>query len=140
MPVVLVLCFVTAVALTLYALVFLRALLVNDKGADLASTAVKGAHTLDRVLFERYEDIRVFATDRTLLEGEDGRDRRKDCGNIKELYGYYSWIGTTDAAGHIMAATEPIGQSMASRSGPPASFETIKTDAARSLGGGQRVR
>ena len=30
MPVVLVLCFVTAVALTLYALVFLRALLVND--------------------------------------------------------------------------------------------------------------
>ncbi len=77
MPVVLVLCFVTAVALTLYALVFLRALLVNDKGTDLARTAVKGAHTLDRVLFERYEDIKVFATDRTLLEGEEAEKTQK---------------------------------------------------------------
>ncbi len=73
----LVLCFVTAVALDLYALVFLRALLVNDKGADLASTAVKGAHTLDRVLFERYEDIRVFATDWTLLKGEEAEKTRR---------------------------------------------------------------
>ena len=124
-PVVLVLCFVTAVALTLYALVFLRALLVNDKGTDLARTAVKGAHTLDRVLFERYEDIQVFATDRTLLEGKH-EEQAKRLRQYKELYGYYSWIGTTDAAGHIMAATEPVDPSMASRSGPPAWFETIR--------------
>jgi len=104
-PVVLVLCFVTAVALDLYALVFLRALLVNDKSADLASTAVKGEHTLDRVLFERYEDIRVFATDRTLLEGEEAEKTRR-LRQFQQLYGYYSWIGTTDAAGHMTAATE----------------------------------
>jgi len=124
-PVVLVLCFVTAVALDLYALVFLRALLVNDKGADLASTAVKGAHTLDRVLFERYEDIRVFATDRTLLEGEEPEKTRR-LRQYQQLYGYYSWIGTTDAAGHMTATTESIGHSSAGRSRPLASFETVK--------------
>lgn len=121
----LVLCFVTAVALDLYALVFLRALLVNDKGADLASTAVKGAHTLDRVLFERYEDIRVFATDWTLLKGEEAEKTRR-LRQFQQLYGYYSWIGTTDAAGHMTAATESIGQSAAGRSRPLASFETVK--------------
>jgi signal transduction histidine kinase len=124
-PVVLVLCFVTAVALDLYALVFLRALLVNDRGGDLASTAVKGAHTLDRVLFERYEDIRVFATDRTLLEGEEAEKTRR-LRQYQQLYGYYSWIGTTDAAGHMTAATESNGHSPAGRSRPLASFETVK--------------
>ena len=121
----LVLCFVTAVALDLYALVFLRALLVNDKGTHLASTAVKGAHTIDRVLFERYEDIRVFATDRTLLEGEEAEKTRR-LRQYQQLYGYYSWIGTTDAAGHMTAATESVGQSPAGTSRPLASFETVK--------------
>ena len=107
-PVVLVLCFVTAVALNVYALVFLRTLLVNDKGADLARTAAKGAHTLDRVLFERYEDIKVFATDRTLLEGTQ-EEKTKRLRQYKDLYGYYSWIGTTNADGHLVAATEVSG-------------------------------
>ena len=125
MPVVLVLCFVTAVALDLYALAFLRALLVNDKGADLASTAVQGAHTLDRVLFERYEDIRVFATDRTLLEGKEA-EKTGRLRQYQQLYGYYSWIGTIDATGHMMAATEAIGQSPAGTSRLLASFEIVK--------------
>jgi signal transduction histidine kinase len=103
----LVVCFVTAVALGLYALVFLRALLVNDKGADLASTAAKGAHTLDRLLFERYEDIKVFATDRTLMDGTEG-EKAKRLHQYKDLYGYYSWIGTTDADGAVSAATAPL--------------------------------
>jgi signal transduction histidine kinase len=107
-PLVLVVCFVTAVALGFYALVFLRALLVNDKGADLASTAAKCAYTLDRVFFERYEDIKVFATDRTLEDGTE-REKTKRLRQYKDLYGYYSWIGTTDAAGAIIAATQPLG-------------------------------
>jgi signal transduction histidine kinase len=104
-PLVLIVCFVTAVALGCYALVFLRALLVNDKGADLARTAAKGAHTLDRLLFERYEDIRVFATDRTLLDGRQ-EEKRNRLQQYKDLYGYYSWIGTTDAVGQVTAATD----------------------------------
>jgi signal transduction histidine kinase len=103
-PLVLALCFVTAAALGLYALMFLRTLLVNDKGADLARTAAKGAHTLDRVLFERYEDIKVFATDRTLLEGRQD-EKTQRLRQYKQVYWYYSWIGTTDAAGHITAET-----------------------------------
>ena len=110
LPVVLVLCFVTAVALDVYALAFLRTLLVNDKGADLARTAAKGAHTLDRVLFERYEDIKVFATDRTLLEGTQ-EEKTKRLRQYKDLYGYYSWIGTTNADGHVTAVTDLLGSS-----------------------------
>jgi len=125
LPLVLALCFVTAVGLGLYALVFLRALLVNDKGADLARTAMKGAHTLDRVLFERYEDIKVFANDRTLLEGKpDEKTQRLQ--QYKELYGYYSWIGTTDAAGHITAATEPVARPAAGGFIPPEWFEIVR--------------
>jgi histidine kinase/DNA gyrase B/HSP90-like ATPase/phospho-acceptor domain-containing protein len=106
-PIVLMLCFVTAVALDLYALVFLRSLLVSDKGADLARTAAKGAHTLDRVLFERYEDIKVLATDRTFLDGTQ-KERTRRLRQYKELYGYYSWIGTTDSIGRIEATTDPV--------------------------------
>ena len=105
-PIVLALCFVTAAALGFYALIFLRALLVNDKGTDLARTAAKGADTLDRVLFERYEDIKVFATDRTLLEGKP-EEKTQRLRQYKQVYWYYSWIGTTDAAGHMTAETGP---------------------------------
>jgi len=122
---VLVLCFLTAVALGLYALVFLRALLVNDKGANLVTTAVKGAHTLDRVLFERYEDIKVFASDRTLLEGER-ESKVARLRQYQEVYGYYSWIATMDAAGRITAATDPVDQLPENRSRTMESFETVK--------------
>jgi signal transduction histidine kinase len=122
-PVVLVLCFATAVALTLYALVFLRGLLVDDKGADLARTATKGAHTLDRLLFERYEDIKVFATDRTLLHGTQ-KEKINRLRQYKDLYGYYSWIGTTDAAGNVIAATDPLF--------PPAGHPAAKVGSQRS--------
>jgi signal transduction histidine kinase len=106
-PVVFVLCFAAAVALTLYALIFLRGLLVDDKGGDLARTAAKGAHTLDRLLFERYEDIKVFATDRMLLHGSP-QQKIARLRQYKDLYGYYSWIGIADAAGNVIAETEPF--------------------------------
>ena len=127
LPAVLVLCFVTAIALDVYALFFLRALLVDDKGTDLAQTAAKGAHTLDRVLFERYEDIRVFATDQTLLEGTHN-EKNKRLHKYKDLYGYYAWIGTTDAAGRLTGTTGPLSRPSAGdiESVPTAVFETVK--------------
>lgn len=106
---------------------FLRTLLVNDKGADLAQTAAKGAHTLDRVLFERYEDIKVFATDQTLLEGTRN-EKSKRLQKYKDLYGYYAWIGTTDAAGHLTATTGLPSRPTAGGldSVPEALFETVR--------------
>ena len=127
LPAVLVLCFVTAIALDVYALFFLRTLLVNDKGADLAQTAAKEAHTLDRVLFERYEDIRVFATDQTLLEGTQ-TEKTKRLHKYKDLYGYYSWIGISDTAGRLTATTGLSGRPAAGGidSIPEALFETVR--------------
>jgi signal transduction histidine kinase len=114
-PLVLVVCFLSAVAVGFYALVFLRALLVNDKAADLTSAATKGAHTLDRLLFERYEDIKVFATDRTLTDGTD-QEKINRLRQYKDLYGYYSWIGTTDGTGAIIAATQALTDTSGSNS------------------------
>ena len=127
LPAVLVLCFVTAIALDVYALFFLRTLLVNDKGTELAQTTANVAHTLDRVLFERYEDIRVFATDQTLLEGTRN-EKSKRLEKYKDLYGYYAWIGTTDAAGRLTATTGLPGRPAAGGidSVPETLFETVR--------------
>ncbi len=105
LPTVLLLCFVIAVGLGLYALAVLRAVLVSERGADLARTAVQAADTLDRVLFERFGDIQVFANDRILLGGSrDDKTRRLQ--EYRTLYWYYSWIGVADASGRFVATTD----------------------------------
>lgn len=91
-----------------YALVSLGTVLVQEKGADLARTAVRVAATLDRVLFERFGDIQLFANDNIILEGK-ADERIKRLLEYKKLYGYYSWIGVTDAAGRIIADTDVVG-------------------------------
>ena len=102
-PLVLLLSFAIAVGMGLYALVSLRAVLVQEMGANLAGTAGRVADTLDRVLFERFGDIQVFANDRILIEGD--RDQRlKRLQEYMKLYWYYSWIGITDATGRIVVA------------------------------------
>ena len=89
----------------LYSLTSLRAVLVQERGADLSRTAARAADTLDRVLFERFGDIQVFANDRILFEGKaDERTQRLQ--QYKKLYWYYSWIGVSDATGRIIAATD----------------------------------
>jgi len=105
LPIVLLLCFVIAVGLGIYALTVLRAVLVSERGADLARAAAQAADTLDRVLFERFGDIQLFANDRILREG--GRDeKRRRLQEYRTLYWYYSWIGVADASGRLVATTE----------------------------------
>jgi signal transduction histidine kinase len=105
LPAVFLLCFVIAVGLGIYALIGLRAVLVSERGADLARAAAQAADTLDRVLFQRFGDIQVFANDRVLQEGSrDEKLRRLQ--EYRSLYWYYSWIGVTDATGHRVAATD----------------------------------
>jgi signal transduction histidine kinase len=79
--------------------------LVQERGADLAKTAVRAADTLDRVLFERFGDIQLFANDRVLLEGKPNEKTQRLL-QYKKLYRYYSWIGVTNATGRIVAATD----------------------------------
>ena len=105
LPLVLFLCFAIAVGLGLYALAYLRVVLVHEKGVELARTAARIADTLDRVLFERFGDIQVFANDRILLGGTPD-EKTQRLSQYKTLYWYYSWIGLTDATGRILAATD----------------------------------
>ncbi|HSB44402.1 MAG TPA: ATP-binding protein [Nitrospira sp.] len=105
LPAVLLLCFAIAVGLGLHALGVLRAVLVSERGADLARAAAQAADTLDRVLFERFGDIQVFANDRILLQGSrDEKEKRLQ--EYRRLYWYYSWIGVADASGRLVAATD----------------------------------
>lgn len=103
-PLVLLLSFAIAVGMGLYALVSLRAVLVQEKGAELAGRAVQLAATLDRVLFERFGDIQLFANDRLLIEGNKDESTKR-LQEYKKLYLYYSWIGITDSTGRVVTAT-----------------------------------
>ncbi|NWF74719.1 MAG: hypothetical protein HXY51_17015 [Nitrospirae bacterium] len=105
LPLALLLSFAIAVGVGLYTLTSLRAVLVQEKGTDLGRTAARVANTLDRVLFERFIDIQVFAHDRILFEGKQ-EDKTQRLLQYKKLYRYYSWVGVTDAAGRIVVATQ----------------------------------
>ena len=105
LPLAFLLSFAIAAGVGLYSLASLRAVLVQERGADLARTAARAADTLDRVLFERFGDIQIFANDRILFEG-NADEKTQRLLQYKKLYWYYSWIGVTDATGRIVAATD----------------------------------
>ncbi len=105
LPLALFLSFAIAVGVGLYSLASLRAVLVQERGVDLAKTAARAADMLDRILFERLGDIQLFANDRVLLDGKPDEKTQRLL-HYKKLYQYYSWIGVTDATGRIVAATD----------------------------------
>ncbi len=105
LPIVLLLCLAIAVGMGLYALGALRAVMVHERGVDLARTAARVADTLDRVLFERFGDIQIFANDRILLDGTPD-EKTKRLRQYQKLYWYYSWLAVTDATGRTVAATD----------------------------------
>lgn len=126
LPAALLLCFVIAVGLGIYALTVLRAVLVSERGTDLARAAAQAVDTLDRVLFERFGDVQVFANDRILLEGSRD-ERRRRLQEYRTLYWYYSWIAVVDSSGRLVAATDsPDAQDeSAVRDKGPASDATL---------------
>ena len=105
LPLLLLLSFAISVGLGVYALVTLRNVLIQERGADLGRTAVDVADTIDRVLFERFGDIQLFSTDATLRDSSP-EEKTNRLMQYKKNYGYYSWIGITDAAGGLIAATD----------------------------------
>ena len=99
LPLVLLLCFVIATALGLYALSFLRTVLVSERGRELAMNAAAVADALDRVMFERFGDIQLFANDGILRDGTSAEKTARLLA-YKQLYQYYSWLGVADAVSY----------------------------------------
>lgn len=105
LPLSFLLSFAVAVGVVFYTTASLRAVLVEERGADLARTAARVADRLDRVLFDRFGDIQVFANDRVLLESNQAAKRQRLL-QYKQMYWQYSWIGVTDETGRVVAATD----------------------------------
>jgi signal transduction histidine kinase len=106
LPLALLLCFATTAGLGLYALSYLRTVLIQERGDHLAKTAAAVASTLDRVLFERYSDIRLLASEQLIREGSAEKKQHRLL-EYQRLYWYYSWLGLTDQDGHLIASTLP---------------------------------
>ena len=106
LPLVLLLCFAISAALGFYALSFLRTILVSERGRELSMNAAAVAGTLDRILFERFGDIQVFANDGVLQTGTL-RDKTARLQQYKQLYQYYSWLGVADENGQLIATSDP---------------------------------
>ena len=124
LPLVLLLCFVIATALGLYALSFLRTVLVSERGRELAMNAAAVADALDRVMFERFGDIQLFANDGILRDGTSAEKTARLLAH-KQLYQYYSWLGVADENGHLTAATDAL-PAQGTQGLNPESFELVR--------------
>ena len=124
LPLVLLLCFVIATALGLYALSFLRTVLVSERGRELAMNAAAVADTLDRVMFERFGDIQLFANDGILRDGTSPEKTARLLA-YKQLYQYYSWLGVADENGQLTAATDAL-PAQGTQGLNPESFELVR--------------
>lgn len=124
LPLVLLLCFVIATALGLYALSFLRTVLVSERGRELAMNAAAVADALDRVMFERFGDIQLFANDGILRDGTSPEKTARLLA-YKQLYQYYSWLGVADENGQLTAATDAL-PAQGTQGLNPESFELVR--------------
>ena len=124
LPLVLLLCFFIATVLGLYALSFLRTMLVSERGRELAMNAAAVADTLDRVMFERFGDIQLFANDGVLREGTT-HEKTARLLQYQQLYQYYSWLGVTNERGRFIATTDSL-PSQATQGLAPDLFEVIR--------------
>lgn len=107
LPAALLLCFAIAASLGLYALSYLRTVLVHERGDHLTRTASAVSNILDRVLFERFSDIQLLAKESVLYEGTP-EEKRARLMEYQRLYRYYSWLALTDRSGRLIASTSGL--------------------------------
>src|SRR2546426_1499899 len=90
--------------------------LIASTGESLALAAADIADKLDTVLFERYADTQVLAH-LPVFRTRDVAAMTRRLNFYKDVYGYYLWLGVTDATGRIVAATDPasVGQDRSKR-------------------------
>lgn len=98
----------TVVALTIgaFTLNIIEKRLVGTAGECLALAASDIANKLDLLMAERYGDILMMANSRTFQGGKPA-EMTQYLEWMKTAYPVYEWLGVTDAAGRIVAATDP---------------------------------
>jgi PAS domain S-box-containing protein len=87
------------------ALHFVEDHLVASSGGSLALAAADIADKLDRLFSERSSDLRIAAA--PAFVREDAAAMTEALSRMKQAYPFYLWLGATDKAGRIVAATDP---------------------------------
>lgn len=108
LPLILLFCFGTCVAIAIFSLPYLRDTLIRERGADLSRTAAVVADTLDQILFERFGDIQAFSENGIFQTPGATEQKRATLERLKILYKYYSWMAVTDRDGLIIAKTQGV--------------------------------
>ncbi|MEW6543046.1 MAG: ATP-binding protein [Nitrospirota bacterium] len=102
----------TLVALSIgaVALYYVERRLVATTGENLSLAAAEVADKLDRLLVERHGDVLMMA--RAFGRHRDGDYLTAYLSWMRTAYPVYLWMGVTDPAGRIVAATDPatVGQ------------------------------
>ncbi len=109
LPLVLVFCMVAGTGVGLFSLLSLRDALIRERSANLANQAAEVADRLDRLLFERYADIRMLAENDVLRTGLPV-EQTDVLQRFQAVSPYYAWLGVTDGRGRLTATTEPAWQ------------------------------
>lgn len=105
---------IACIPLTLMILSQVEKTMIEEHGQYLASTAESLTQRLDRILFERYGDLKILSQS-TVLRNEDELAMTQYLNNVQRAYQAFAWIGVVDANGTVLAATTPstVGQSIA---------------------------
>jgi diguanylate cyclase (GGDEF)-like protein len=75
-------------------------------GREMRELAAQMRDKLDRSMFERYRDLSIVAALDPLIAPElRDKNRRAHLANLQRSYPDYAWIGYTDRAGRVLAAT-----------------------------------
>ncbi len=108
---------ITLVALTIggFALYYVERVMVASAGESLALAVGDIAGKLDMLLVERYGDIQMMSRSQT-FQGKNAAAMTRYLEWMAEAYPVYGWLGATDEAGRIVAATDAasIGQDRSS--------------------------
>jgi len=89
---------------------------VESAGQSLATTAITIANRLDGLLQERAKDIQLLARTKDIQE-QKRSDMAAYLRHMMETHPAYEWIGITDKAGRLIAATDQgkVGQDRSDR-------------------------
>src|SRR5437879_12460040 len=106
LPVIILVLVLVTLAVGGVALHYVEHYLIAATGDSLALAAADLDDQSDTILFERYADTQVLAHS-PVFRTRDVAAMTRHLNLNKEVYGYYLWLGVTDAKGRIVAATDP---------------------------------
>ncbi|MFC3457405.1 PAS domain S-box protein [Massilia haematophila] len=81
----------------------------RDAGRSLAELAFQTTDKLDRGMYERYREVMLMAERHEIIDGDvPAAAKRAVLDSMQATYPYYAWIGLTDKAGRVQAATRGL--------------------------------